>query len=164
MRSRLFPVGLASLALAGFVLAPPPRSGSVLPWSAAALAQQTAPSTQDAPIVLADPEAVIRAQLAAMAVANWEQAFGYATPGVQSQFGTPQRFAAMVEGGFSFMIDPASTQLIRVSEKDAGVLIEAIFISRSQSVHRVLYHLQRGGEQDWRIAGVLPGTSGDLAA
>ncbi len=166
MQSRLFTLGLASLALTGLVMTPAPFAGSLLAWTSAAHAQQPAvptPPPSDA-ILIVDPEEVIRAQLAAMADENWEQAFGYATPGVQSQFGTPQRFAAMVEGGFSFMIDPTSTQLIRVSEQASGVLIEAIFISRSQSVHRVLYHLERGEAQDWRIAGVLPGNSGDLAA
>lgn len=127
-------------------------------------APQPLPPTAQVPVVQQDPEAVIRAQLAAISSANWELAFGYAAPAIQVRFGSPDRFAAMVQGGFGYMIDPASTQLIRLGAQDAGVLIEAIFVSRSKSVHRVLYRLEQDDAQGWRIAGVLPGQTSDLAA
>lgn len=112
----------------------------------------------------ATPEAVIMAQIAAISSADWEAAFSFATLSIQSQFGTPQRFAAMVQGGFSFMIEPKTTELSTLGLTDTSALVEAIFISDSYGVRRVIYSLERNSDQEWRIAGVLPSESPDLAA
>lgn len=144
-------------------------------------AAKAAPSTastrwlEPAPLVLlvgdaaavdkaAPPEAIIEAQIAAISSADWDTAFGFATRSIQSQFGTPQRFAAMVQGGFAFMIAPASTELSILGLTDSSALVEAVFISEGFGVHRVIYGLERNDDNAWRIAGVLPGEISDLAA
>ncbi len=134
------------------------------PQSSGALAQPVNTPTQIEPAQRGlAPEAVIEAQLAAMATANWQQAFDYAAPAVQGKLGSSQAFATMVETGFAYMIAPAHTQLTRLGQHKSDVLIEAIFIARSRSVHRVLYHLVQDAETGWRIAGVFVGRTDELA-
>lgn len=130
----------------------------------AALASNHPASAQSSEVAAASPEATIKAQLEAISNGDWEAAFSFATLNIQTQFATPKRFAAMVQGGFGFMIEPASTELVVLGFTDTSALVEALFISESHGLHRVIYSLERDAENAWRIAGVLPAETSDLAA
>lgn len=164
-------LGSAMLATAPVALAEqshqPNTASTSLAHAPLVLVTSDAPSpAQDAQTRLeaASPEAIIMAQIAAISDEKWEEAFSFATAKIRSQFGTPQRFAAMVQGGFAFMIAPASTELSVLGATDSSALVEAVFISDTFGVRRVIYSLERDADNSWRIAGVLPDETPDLAA
>ncbi|HSS69864.1 MAG TPA: DUF4864 domain-containing protein [Casimicrobiaceae bacterium] len=98
---------------------------------------------------------VISQQLAALRAGDGGKAFGYATPGVQAQFGDARSFMAMVRHAYSPLLDA------RYSEFLEGAVIEGIvvqplrLIAQDNTVLVALYtveHQKRGG---WRISGCM---------
>ena len=94
--------------------------------AAPAEAQQVAPSDRAA------IASVIRDQIAAFKVDDASRAFGYASPGIQAKFGTPEEFLNMVRTGYG--------QVYRAAEV-TGVL--------------ALYFMERQADGSWKINGVL---------
>src|SRR5512143_3838341 len=83
-------MGVLRVLLAGLVLAM-----ASVPAGASASAQEALTEADRAAIV-----SVIRRQLDAFQADRGIEAFSYAAPGIQRQFGTPERFMEMVRTGY----------------------------------------------------------------
>ncbi|TMH48318.1 MAG: DUF4864 domain-containing protein, partial [Betaproteobacteria bacterium] len=55
---------------------------------------------------------VISRQLAALRAGDGKRAFGYASPGIQAQFGDAQTFMVMVRAGYSALLDARYTEFL----------------------------------------------------
>lgn len=96
---------------------------------------------------------VIERQLDAFSRDAWGEAFGFAGPGVQSIFQTPERFAAMVKGGYAMVWRPASVEFLSAEAVGDGVMQRLRIVDRAGDAHLARYFL-RETEAGWRIEGV----------
>ena len=81
---------------------------------------------------------VISQQLAALRAGDGVKAFGYATPGIQAQFGDA-RYDEFLEGA---VIDGVIVQPLRLIGRDNTVLV-------------AIYTMERGKRGGWRISGCM---------
>jgi hypothetical protein len=95
---------------------------------------------------------VISQQLAALRAGNGERAFGYASPGIQAQFGDAQTFLAMVRAGYSALLDARYTEFLEGAVID-GVIVQPLrLIAPDNSVRVALYTMEKQ-KRGWRISG-----------
>ena len=87
--------------------------------AAPAEAQQVAPSDRAA------IASVIRDQIAAFKVDDASRAFGYASPGIQAKFGTPEEFLNMVRTGYG-QVYRAAEVTFRDITLEQGVPVQAV--------------------------------------
>ena len=96
--------------------------------------------------------AVIEGQLAALAADDAKRAFGYATPALREQFGTPENFIEMVRTGYPVVYRPQSVAFLK-PQWLAGELVQGVHMSDDQGVlWLALYRLQRQKNKSWRIS------------
>lgn len=98
-------------------------------------------------------QAVIERQLDAFQRGDLDEAFGYASPGIQAQFDTPAQFGRMVETGYPMVWRPARHQMLDLSETPAGPVQIVLFEDQAGRLHEAAY-LMRLVDGVWRIAGV----------
>jgi hypothetical protein len=95
---------------------------------------------------------VISQQLAALRASDGERAFGYASPGIQAQFGDAQTFMAMVRAGYSALLDARYTEFLEGAVID-GVIVQPLrLIAPDNSVVVALYTMEKQ-KRGWRISG-----------
>ena len=98
---------------------------------------------------------VISQQLAALRAGDGGKAFGYATSGIQAQFGDAKSFMAMVRHAYSPLLDA------RYSEFLEGAVIEGIIvqplrlIAQDNTVLVAFYTMERQKRGAWRISGCM---------
>ena len=115
-------------------------------------------SAQAAPPALSAAEAkrlraVISAQLAAFAADDAERAFSYAAPGVRAQFGSAERFIAMVQAGYPVVYRPASIAFLQ-AERLRGEVLQGVQLTDDAGRGWIaVYHMQRQPDCSWRIGG-----------
>ncbi len=131
-----------------------------------------APSLAQAPDSGADPaihaeafRAVISGQMAAFARDDGAAALAFAAPSIQRLFGTPERFMAMVRGGFQPVYRPRTVAFeapIRVPARDNSgggsgeALAQPVRVTGPDGRPVLaMYHMERQGDGSWRIAGVV---------
>jgi hypothetical protein len=116
-------------------------------WLAGA-AQAADVSAVDAKAV----RAVIEGQLAALAADDAKRAFGYATPALREQFGSPENFIEMVRTSYPVVYRPASVSFLK-PQWLAGELVQGVHMSDDHGVlWLALYRLQRQKNKGWRIS------------
>ena len=117
--------------------------------AAPAEAQQVAPSDRAA------IASVIRDQIAAFKVDDASRAFGYASPGIQAKFGTPEEFLNMVRTGYG-QVSRAAEVTFRDITLEQGVPVQAVEIRGMDGTGVLaLYFLERQADGSWTITGVL---------
>ena len=111
-------------------------------WAATATAQ-------DAP----GPKKVISDQIAAFLAGDVDAAFGYASPGIQRLFQTPENFGRMVEEGYPMVWAPA--EVLFLDQRTEGVtLMQRVMITdQAGAVHVLDYQMLDTGA-GWEIGGV----------
>ena len=67
-------------------------------------------------------QGTVRAQLAAFAVDDAEQAFSYAAPDIRALFQTPENFMAMVKESYPVVYRPANFSFLKPRVEDGVVL------------------------------------------
>ena len=98
-------------------------------------------------------QAVISAQIDAFRNNDFDRAFGYASPGIQGLFGTPENFGAMVRGGYAMVLNPKVTRFGEAVE-DGTALLQRLYVEGADGAgYLVEYRMQPVGD-GWRIAGV----------
>jgi uncharacterized protein DUF4864 len=94
----------------------------------------------------------ISQQLAALRAGDGERAFGYASPGIQAQFGDAQTFMTMVRSSYSPLLDARYTEFLEGAIIN-GVIVQPLrLIARDDTVLVALYTVERQG-RGWRISG-----------
>jgi hypothetical protein len=117
--------------------------------AAPAEAQQVAPSDRAA------IASVIRDQIAAFKVDDASRAFGYASPGIQAKFGTPEEFLNMVRTGYG-QVYRAAEVTFRDITIEQGVPVQAVEIRGMDGTGVLaLYFMERQPDGSWKINGVL---------
>jgi hypothetical protein len=104
---------------------------------------------------------VIQEQMEAFKRDDHDAAFSLASPAIQRQFGTPERFIRMVIAGYMPVFRPRSVLFLDLVE-DAGRPIQRVIVEGPDGeAVLALYPMVRLADGRWRIDGcVLLGQSG----
>ena len=98
-------------------------------------------------------EGVIRDQMAAFRSDDAAAAFAHAAPSIQTLFGTPETFLAMVRRGYAPVYRPQSVEFRELAEAE-GALVQRVLVVGPDGVPEVaLYVMERQPDGSWRIAG-----------
>ena len=98
-------------------------------------------------------EAVIRAQLAAFRRDDGPAAFGYAAPGIQAIFGSPEVFMEMVRGGYQPVYRPRTFEFREASIGAAGPEQRAFVVGPDGNAYTAIYPMERQADGTWRVNG-----------
>lgn len=106
---------------------------------------------------------VIEAQLDAFRRDDGARAFGYASPGIQGMFGTPETFMAMVRTGYPQVYRARRTQFEPVAT-EGGRIVQRVLIEGADGQPVVArYTMEQQADGSWRIAGCTIEESGQVA-
>lgn len=98
-------------------------------------------------------EGVIGAQIEAMRADDFATAFDYASPNIQSRFGSADNFAAMVRGGYPMVWKPSGLRYLELREI-AGALWQKVQVTDAEGrVHLLDYQMVNTGN-GWKINAV----------
>lgn len=100
-------------------------------------------------------EGVIAAQIEAFGRDDAAAAYGFAAPGIQALFPTPDLFMHMVRTGYAPVYRP---QAVRFAEAavEAGVVVQRVLLRGPDGrAHLALYTMERQADGAWRIAAVV---------
>lgn len=107
---------------------------------------------------------VIERQIAAFAKDDAATAFSFASPALQRQFGTPERFMQMVETGYRAVYHPRSVDFGVARRGDGTVVQEVDVIGPDGKGARAFYLMEQQPDGSWRINGVslAPGSEKEI--
>jgi hypothetical protein len=134
----------------------------IVALAAAPLRAQERPADL-APADRAAIEAVITRQIEAFQRDDGDAAFGFASPSIQGMFMTPDRFMAMVRGGYRPVYRPREFRFARLSYV-GDMLVQYVAIVGPDGAPVVAaYYMEQQADGSWRIAGcellILPAES-----
>ena len=110
-----------------------------------------------------DIEATITGQFDAFRAEDVAGAWAFASPTIQSLFGSPDRFARMVEQGYPMVWAPGQVDFIDL-QSFGGILVQRVqVIDRAGRAHYLGYQMVETPE-GWRINGVQLLPAPDVAA
>ena len=97
--------------------------------------------------------AVIEAQFAAFAADDAKRAFALAAPAIRAQFGSAERFVAMVQSSYPVVYRPASVAFLQ-AERIRGEIVQGVQLTDDAGRGWLaVYHMQRQRDRSWRIGG-----------
>lgn len=100
-------------------------------------------------------EATISAQIEAFKADDFDAAFGFASSGIQSKFGTSEAFERMVRQGYGVMTDPAEMRFLDRRE-ESGLIWQRV-LYRDAAGTAFLFDYQMIETPDgWRVGAVYP--------
>ena len=105
-------------------------------------------------------QTVIENQIAAFQVDDFAVAFSYASPSIQSMFGTAENFGVMVQRGYPMVWRPAEVQFLDLRKMSGDFWQQVLIRDQAGVRHMVLYRMQKGPD-GWRINGVQLGKPAD---
>ncbi len=132
----------------------------------AALALSLAALTATAQEVLApDPaiQSVIAGQFDAFRAGEVDEAWEFASPNIQSLFGSPDRFASMVEQGYPMVWAPGQVDFIDL-QSFGGILVQRVQVIDAEGRAHYLGYQMVETPEGWRINGVQVLPAPDVAA
>jgi len=100
-----------------------------------------------------DIEATIAGQFDAFVAEDVETAFGFASTGIQSMFGTPENFGRMVQQGYPMVWDPGSVRFVDLQEF-GGIIVQRVEVIDQAGAAHYLGYAMVETENGWRINGV----------
>ena len=104
----------------------------------------------------------IAAQMQAFRNDDLGLAFTFASPMIQNRFGDPDRFGAMVSGGYPVVRDPGQVMFHDQVGKDAKVWQRLMVRDGTGTEHWFAYEMIRV-DGAWRINGVYPVDAPELS-
>ena len=128
-------------------------------WVAAALLLLCAtvgPGQAQADLSAADRASIrdaIARQIDAFRHDDAETAFGFASPGIQDQFGTPDRFLDMVRRAYPAVHRPRAVDFTKLRLDEGAVVQEVELVGPDGTPELALYTMERDPAGTWRIAG-----------
>ena len=105
--------------------------------------------------------AVIQSQLDAFKGDRAAEAFGYASPGIQAMFGTPDRFMQMVRTGYGAVYRPREVQFLDLVVERGELAQRVLFVGPDGVPVIAYYFMERQPDGSWRISGVTLRPSND---
>lgn len=132
----------------------------VLAAAGAALAFALVPKSHAAETQLTKAEwqairKVISEQLAALRAGNGNKAFGYASAGIQAQFGDAKLFMAMVQSAYSALLDARYDEFLEGAVIQGVVVQPLRLIGRDNTVLVALYTMEKQKRGGWRVSGCM---------
>lgn len=100
-------------------------------------------------------QATILNQIEAFRADDFEQAFGFASPGIRMQFGTAETFGKMVRNGYPMVYRPADVTMLD-QRQSGGFLVQRVMITDQQGRGHLLDYQMTETPDGWRINGVWP--------
>lgn len=100
-----------------------------------------------------DIEAVIGSQFDAFRAEDVVDAWQYASPSIQGQFGNPENFGRMVEQAFPMVWNPAEVEFIDLQSLGALIVQRVEVVDQVGNLHYLGYSMIET-ENGWRINGV----------
>ena len=103
---------------------------------------------------------VIADQRAALVNGHADKAFGYATEGIQRQFGDAATFMSMVRASYSALLEARYVEFLEGAVIDGLVVQPLRLIGADNTVRVALYTLEKQKNGRWRISGcrIAPST------
>ena len=98
---------------------------------------------------------IISAQLDAFQRDDGVEAFSYASPGIRSMFGTPDRFMKMVIQGYMPVYRPKNVEFLELVETDGGPVQKVKVIDPNGRPVMAVYTMEQQADGSWRIAGCV---------
>ncbi len=98
-------------------------------------------------------QGVITRQIEAFQHDDAETAFGFASPAIQSQFGTPDRFLDMVRRTYPAVHRPREMEFTGLRLDNGAVVQEVELVGPDGASELALYTMERNPAGAWRIAG-----------
>ena len=98
-------------------------------------------------------EAVIGGQFDAFRADDVQEAWQYASPTIQSIFGSPERFGVMVRQGFPMVWNPGEVDFIDLQQLGGLIVQRVEVIDQNGTLHYLGYAMIET-ENGWRINGV----------
>ena len=125
-------------------------------WIGAAAAAQSAPTADEWQAI----QEIIAAQRAAIIAGDADKAFGYASPGIQQQFGDAASFLAMVDAAYAALESARYVEFLEGAVIDGIVVQPLRLIDADNTVRVALYTMERQADGKWRISGcrIAPST------
>jgi hypothetical protein len=99
--------------------------------------------------------AVIRAQLDALQGDRADEAFAYASPGIQAMFGTAETFISMVKTGYPAVYRPQSVTFRDLVAEPRGPVQRVLLVGPDGVPVVADYIMERQPDGTWRIDGCL---------
>jgi hypothetical protein len=100
-------------------------------------------------------QSVIDRQIAAFRRDDGREAFSYAAPDLQAQFGSVEIFMGMVKTGYAPVYRPRSYQF-RDLKTINGVITQQVYVVGPDGVARLaLYFMQQQKDGSWRVSGCV---------
>ena len=96
---------------------------------------------------------VITRQIDAFRHDDAETAFGFASPSIQDQFGTPDRFLDMVRRAYPAVHRPRAVDFTKLRLEDGVVVQEVELVGPDGAPELALYTMKRDSAGAWRITG-----------
>lgn len=96
---------------------------------------------------------VISQQLDGFQKDDAQQAFSYASPAIQAQFGTPENFIEMVKTAYPPVYRPRSVLFSDLTTLEGYPTQQVILMDESGQLVRALYLMHQLANGMWRIAG-----------
>jgi len=112
------------------------------------------------PAKAGDPESdaairdTISQQLDAFRRDDWAGAFAYASPILQTIFGSPERFRDMVLGGYRAVYRPKQVAFQDLDTSGPRPIQIVFFIGPDGLAYLAAYEMERQADGSWRIASV----------
>lgn len=100
-------------------------------------------------------QAVVRAQLAAFATDDADQAFAYASPALRQQFGNAAQFIRMVRGTYPVVYRPQAVVFLKPEPSDDELVQPVHMTDQDGTTWLAVYRLQRQQDRSWRIGGCV---------
>lgn len=102
---------------------------------------------------VAEIRAVIRRQIDAFRRDDAQLAFSLASPGVQEEFGSPQRFLDVVRSSYRAVYRPAAVTFLGLTVIGPDAVQRVQLTDGSGTVWHAYYAMQRQRDGSWRTAG-----------
>ena len=99
--------------------------------------------------------AVIRQQLDAFQADDAERAFSFASPGVQEQFQTAERFMAMVQSQYEPVYRPQSVEFGDLEFVRSSPVQRVTVLGPAGAWTTAYYQMERQADDTWRISGCV---------
>lgn len=95
----------------------------------------------------------IQRQMDAFLAEDESAAFGFASPGIQGLFGTPENFGRMVRDGYPMVWNPGDVRFGQLVER-GGLWMQNVYVSDAAGAPHLLEYTMEQIDGRWRIAGV----------
>jgi ketosteroid isomerase-like protein len=98
---------------------------------------------------------VIQGQLDAFRRDDGEAAFGFAAPGIQSMFRSPETFLEAVRQGYRPVYRPRKVEFRELKSIDGAVVQQVYVVGPDNEPKLALYIMEQQPDGSWRIAGCV---------